>query len=617
MERDEGGLSLEQVLRAVLARRKTFGASLVASSIVLGAGAAAIPPSYKATVVMTIDPGRYPNDFLRPNVIPGLELRLGGMERMLESAPVIEELRGRTGLAKKEPPGSGGVLEALGLASDPIDAWRKAFKFEIPIDVVQSPNHSPDEAPLVEMSFKSSDPEMAARVVNECAKRANEENNRFRRAFVEEVVRFIQKAQERATETARQREEAFNAFKLANADRLPEQEAFLEAKLAQLRIRYADLKNSERFSEARLEQLTSERGLLVAQIALSVQLMQATGGDERDTSTPSDLKHDRLRLQMVLDEREDALMQLLAAYTDKDPRVRGLEELVEKSRSRIAEIDAKLRQLAALTGDAAPLTSVAPLTSAGVSRDFMPSREHKLFPNDPYETPGQRFPNAPLNHRLEAADAAPVPSSSTAASSPAPAPPGHTSKVVDVLAGENVDERTLQRMLDESSYRLVVANPGYGRIRQIDSAAKETRDGLKEVVRQREEAFTDIRKSEDELAAIPEVRQRLESLARDLIESREDYRRLSDQLDNARKALEVENEGKGEQFRVIDFARPPTKPSGPGRPIFIAIALVLAFAVAAGVCLVLDMRARGFFQQLATDSAPPSVQTAKKEGNAT
>src|SRR5256885_15194768 len=111
----------------------------------------------------------------------------------------------------------------------------------------------------------------------------------------------------------------------------------------------------------------------------------------------------------------------------------------------------------------------------------------------------------------------------------------------------------------------------------------------KELLRQREEAFADIKKCEDQLAAIPEVRQRLETLARDLIEAREDSRRLSDQLDNARKALEVENEGKGEQFRVIDFARPPTKPSGPGRPIFVGIAIAVALAFAAVLCTFFDL----------------------------
>ena len=601
MEREEGGLSVEQVLRATLGRRRLFLSSLGAGALVLGAAAAAIPPSYKATVVMTIEPGRYPNDFLRPNVIPGLDLRLGGMERMLESAPVIEELRVRTGLAAHDA--AGGALQALGLASDPIEAWRKAFKFEIPLDVAQAPQHKPDEAPLVEMSFKHADPEMAARVVNECAKRANEENNRFRRAFVEEVVRFIQKAQERATVISRQRDEAFNSFKLANADRLPEQEAFISAKLGQLRIRYADLKNTERFTEARLEQLTSERGLLVAQIGLNVQLL-VSGLDGDEKTTPIELRRERQRLEEELERREDSLLELRQSFTEVEPRVRSLEQLMERTRTRISEIDRRLLALS-LGADISSLRSgTAAVGSRAVSvpDDFVPKHERDLFPDDydPYKAKNQKIPNAPLTDRLKGSAGPPA----KEAPRPEAAAPVKTGKVADLLTAENVDEKRLQESLDEISYRLVVANPGYGRIRQIDFAAKETRDSQKELARQREDAFADIRKAEEQLAAIPEVRQRLESLGRELIEAREDYRRLSDQLDNAKKALEVENEGKGEQFRVIDFARPPTKPSGPGRPIFMAVAMILAIGLAAGTCVVADMRAHGAFAGLASPRTP-------------
>ena len=602
MEREEGGLSVEQVVRATLGRRRLFLASLGAGALVLGAAAAAIPPSYKATVVMTIEPGRYPNDFLRPNVIPGLDLRLGGMERMLESAPVIEELRVRTGLAAHDAPG--GALQALGLASDPIEGWRKAFKFEIPLDVAQAPSHKADEAPLVEMSFKHADPEMAARVVNECAKRANEENNRFRRAFVEEVVRFIQKAQERATVSSRQRDEAFNSFKLANADRLPEQEAFISAKLGQLRIRYTDLKNTERFTEARLEQLISERNLLLAQIALNVQLLRAAGLDGDDRSTPIELRREKQRLQQELDRREDSLTELQEGFTPVEPRVRALKQLIERSKERISDIDKKLLTLS-LGGELSPLRSGTAAVGSGalsVPDAFVPKHDRNLFPDDydPYKAKNQKVPNAPLTDRLRNAAEPPT----KEAPGPEAAAPAKNGKVAELLSIENVDEKRLQESLDEISYRLVVANPGYGRIRQIDFAAKETRDSQKELARQREEAFADIRKAEYQLAAIPEVRQRLESLIRELIEAREDYRRLSDQLDNARKALEVENEGKGEQFRVIDFARPPTKPSGPGRPIFMAVAMILAIGLAAGTCVVADMRAHGAFAGLASPRTP-------------
>lgn len=621
MELNEG-LSIEQVLRAVFTRKRAFGATFVASSFVFGAAAAAVPPSYKASVVMTIDPGRYPNDFLRPNVIPALDTRLGGMQKMLESAPVIEELRVRTGLAAKDSPG-GGLAESLGLGTDPIDSWRKAFSFQV-LGGFEG-NRKNEEALLVEMAFKGSDPETCARVVNECAKRANEENNRFRRAFVEEVVRFIQKAQERAKETRRQREESYNSFKLSNTDKLPEQEAFIAAKLGQLRIRYADLKQSERFAEARVEQLTSERGLLVAQIALNVQIAQAQGGDSDNNDAPNELRRERHRLQMEVERREDEYMDLKSKYTDQEPRVRFLGELLEKSKARLAEVESRLRTMGLVPGEFGRGDGIGPVKSTDAPSgsgpaDFKPTRERKLFPDDPYEKPGQKVPNSPLNHKLEKSDP-PREEKKDTRSEPAKAadkavqktltPMIAQARVVELLTGEKIDERTLQTGLDEMSYRLVVSNPSYGRIRQIDFVLKETKTFVTELARQREEAFSDIKKAEDQLASIPEVRQRIESLSRDLIEAREDARRLSDQLDNAKKALEVENENKGEQFRVIDFARPPSRPMGAGRGIYFAAAAGLALAFAGALCVLLDLRARGFFAALlAPEATKPALRPA-------
>jgi uncharacterized protein involved in exopolysaccharide biosynthesis len=598
------GLSPERILRAVLARPKTFVTSVMAFGFAFGGAAAAVPPSYKATVVMTIDPGRYPNDFLRPNVIPGLGTRLGGMERMLESAPVIEEMRNKTGLAAMDSPG-GGILEALGLGSDPVDSWRKSFRFEVPVDVAQSPNKPADTAPLVEMTFKSSDPVIAARIVNECAKRANDENNRFRRAFVEEVVRFIQKSQDRAREVTQKRDEAFNAFKLANMDKLPEQEAFLAGKLGQLRIRYSDLKQSERFAEARLEQLNAERGLLVAQIALNVQLaVGGTGNGDDGRDTPRELRAERLRLVQEVERRQDEYELLLTRNTPSEPTTRGAKLLLDRAKERLAGVESQLRLLGLLPRE--PGEGAVPVKPQEQGADRS-SRRRPLV-NDPIP-PKKGIPNAPLNERLE--HSGELKKTQDDAKKDRPILPTFIAQagVVAVLSSETIDEKVLERSLDEMSYRLVVSNPGYGRVRAIDFAVKETKEALKELVRQREECFADTKKTEEQLGAIPEVRQRLETLARDLIEARDDHRRLADQLDNAKKALEVENEGKGEQFRVIDFARPPTKPTGPARALLVALALALALGAATGACTLLDLHARGSLRLL---SEQPVEQPRRK-----
>jgi uncharacterized protein involved in exopolysaccharide biosynthesis len=606
VDREEGGLSLERVVRAVLARRRTFGLAAAIGSALLGAGAMAIPPAYKASVVMTIDPGRYPNDFLRPNVIPGLDTRLGGMEKMLESAPVIEELRARTGLASKDAP-PGGVMDALGLAGDAVDAWRKAFKFEV-LQGLTPTGHKTEEALLVEVSYKHSDPAMAAKVVNACAMRANEENNLFRRAFVDEVVRFVKKAEERAKDSAHAREEAWNVFKTQNMDKLPEQEPYIAQRLSQLRIRYADLKSSERFAESRLEQLTSERGLLVAQIALNVQIAQAVTGD---TDSPRELRLELARLQLERERTEDELRKLEGQFLDTLPQVKITREQLEATNARIHDVQLKLMQLGLIAGGVEPTAPALPTKKRPPS--LFDDPETKAF------GPGG-IPKVPVVIPRKDGDAPPKEAPPAPPKDDVPKAAVATGLVASVLSRDAIDEKTIQKSLDEMSYRLVVSNPGYSRIRAIDFSLKEARESTKELALQREECLAETRKAEEQLAAIPEVRQRLDALGRALFEAREDFRRLSDQLDNAEKALEVENEGKGEQFRVIDFARPPTRPSGPGRPVFVGLAIAMALAAAAAFCVMADSRARAEAEAAAAPvpqapslaAAPPTTPTAER-----
>jgi uncharacterized protein involved in exopolysaccharide biosynthesis len=583
---EQNDLSLERVIASVLRRKKAFLVSFLAGAVTLGAIARSIPPRYKAQVVLTIEPGRFPNDFLRPNVIPGLESRLGGMEKMLVSAPVIEELRARTGLAARDGPG-GGLLEMMGIANDPIESWRKSFEFEV-LQGEAPTTHKVDEAVVVQMSFKHADPEMASRVVNGCAARANEENNRFRRAFVEEVVRFVQKEEERARLTVHEREDGFNSFKLSNSDKLPEQEPLILARLGQLRIRYADLKNAERFADARLEQLTSERGLLVAQIALIVQIA-ATGGDVGDHDSPLELRRERVRLIMERDIRADELKSLEAQFTPRTPQVVIAKDRLDTTETRLRDVEAKLATFGVSVGE----LPEAPAPRHADVLDFDGKEPGRTMPGGlekvPVKLPGD---SAPVDSSTTTADkGAPK---GAAAHEPkvlaGPTPDASANRVVQVLANPPLDEKTLEKSLDSFAYRLVVGNPGYARIRTIDFALKETKDAIAETVGQREESFRDIRKAEEQLASVPEVRQRLEALARALFEGREDFARLQNQLDNAQKALEVENEGKGEQLRVIDFARPPTKPTGPGTLVFVGIALVLALGLAVGACVLLETR---------------------------
>jgi len=87
---------------------------------------------------------------------------------------------------------------------------------------------------------------------------------------------------------------------------------------------------------------------------------------------------------------------------------------------------------------------------------------------------------------------------------------------------------------------------------------------------------------------LPQREQDLLSLQRDYKNIRESYQSLLNRKLEAEIAVNMERKQKGEQFRVIDPARPPTDPSSPDMKKLFLATLVGGLGVAAGACFLLE-----------------------------
>ncbi|MEA2626527.1 MAG: protein tyrosine kinase modulator, partial [Candidatus Binatota bacterium] len=83
----------------------------------------------------------------------------------------------------------------------------------------------------------------------------------------------------------------------------------------------------------------------------------------------------------------------------------------------------------------------------------------------------------------------------------------------------------------------------------------------------------------------PRREQEFQALSRDYETTKDSYRSLLKRYKEAQLAESLEERQKGEQFRILDPAMLPERPTAPNRPRMIVMALLLALAVAAGAAL--------------------------------
>jgi capsular polysaccharide biosynthesis protein len=121
----------------------------------------------------------------------------------------------------------------------------------------------------------------------------------------------------------------------------------------------------------------------------------------------------------------------------------------------------------------------------------------------------------------------------------------------------------------------------------------------------------------------PVVEQQYKELTRDYQTALDFHNDLLSKKTQSEMATDLERRQQGEQFRVMDPANLPERPSFPNRPLFALGGLGGGLALGLGLALVLEMRDKSlrnerdveFYLQLPTLALLPSVQSGNGKQN--
>ena len=113
---------------------------------------------------------------------------------------------------------------------------------------------------------------------------------------------------------------------------------------------------------------------------------------------------------------------------------------------------------------------------------------------------------------------------------------------------------------------------------------------IAEKAREQEQIKQQIRLYQDRVQSTPAVEQQFKELTRGYQTALDSYNELQKKRDESAMAAELERKQQGEQFRVLDPANLPDKPSFPNRPLFAVGGLGGGLALGLGIALLLEMK---------------------------
>jgi uncharacterized protein involved in exopolysaccharide biosynthesis len=99
-----------------------------------------------------------------------------------------------------------------------------------------------------------------------------------------------------------------------------------------------------------------------------------------------------------------------------------------------------------------------------------------------------------------------------------------------------------------------------------------------------------IKTYQDRIQSSPTVEEQYKELTRGYQTAQDSYNELQKKTAASAMATELERKQQGEQFRVLDPANLPDKPSFPNRPLFAAGGLAGGLAIGIGLALLIEMQ---------------------------
>jgi polysaccharide chain length determinant protein (PEP-CTERM system associated) len=113
---------------------------------------------------------------------------------------------------------------------------------------------------------------------------------------------------------------------------------------------------------------------------------------------------------------------------------------------------------------------------------------------------------------------------------------------------------------------------------------------IAEKAREQEQIKQQIKLYQDRVQSTPAVEQQFKELTRGYQTALDSYNELEKKRNDSAMAAELERKQQGEQFRVLDPANLPDKPSFPNRPLFAAGGLGGGLALGLGIAFLLEMK---------------------------
>ena len=113
---------------------------------------------------------------------------------------------------------------------------------------------------------------------------------------------------------------------------------------------------------------------------------------------------------------------------------------------------------------------------------------------------------------------------------------------------------------------------------------------IAEKAREQEQIKQQIKLYQDRVQSSPAVEQQFKELTRGYQTALDSYNDLQKKRNEAEMYADLQRKQQGEQFRVLDPANLPDKPSFPNRPLFAAGGLAGGLALGLGIAFLLEMK---------------------------
>ncbi len=121
-----------------------------------------------------------------------------------------------------------------------------------------------------------------------------------------------------------------------------------------------------------------------------------------------------------------------------------------------------------------------------------------------------------------------------------------------------------------------------------ETALRETEQQIARLEREQASLRSEIASYQRRVEVAPANEPAFDSLVRDYQATRERFDVLQRRHDEAQLAQRAESGGATQELRVLDQAVAPTAPSGPARPLLLAVSLLLALVIGVAVAFIAD-----------------------------